>query len=321
MGIGANHSRFGKMNLFFFSRRIGCARCVSLGRTGLTVLAVVMFGFVPSGAMYFGYRLGMANRGDPPRVLSSVWQGELKRQQEDIDEAKQVAQENLNALAVRLGKMQAHVIRLDALGQRLTRMAGLDNGEFDFDSDPGQGGPEIPSETKPMDVPDFVSTLDKLNKQLDSRGRQLNVLESLLMNRKVQSEVFPAGRPIKGGWISSEYGMRTDPFNGKQEFHSGMDFADKIGTKVRAVAAGVVTWAGDRYGYGKLVQINHGNGYVTRYGHNEKLLVKVGETVKKGQIISLMGSTGRSTGPHVHLEVILNGHTVNPRKYIQAASR
>ena len=307
------------MNLFFFSRRLGCARCVSLGRTGLVLLALALFGLVPSGAMYFGYRLGMDSHADSPRMLSTIWQSELKRQQHDISEAKRAAEENLNALAVRLGKMQAHVIRLDALGQRLTRMAGLDKGEFDFAADPGQGGPETPTETKPMDVPDFVSMLDELSTQLDDRGRQLNVLESLMMNRKLQSEVFPTGRPINHGWISSEYGMRTDPFNGKREFHSGMDLAGKLGTKVHAVASGVVTWAGDRYGYGKLVEINHGNGYVTRYGHNEKVLVKVGETVKKGQIISLMGSTGRSTGPHVHFEVILNGHTVNPRKYVQAS--
>jgi len=133
----------------------------------------------------------------------------------------------------------------------------------------------------------------------------------------MKEEVFPEGRPIGRGWISSYYGMRTNPFTGKLQFHKGMDFASKSGSNVQAVAGGVVTWSSKRYGYGNLVEINHGNGYVTRYGHNKENLVQVGDTVKKGQSISLMGSTGRSTGPHVHFEVLKNGRQINPQRFVQ----
>jgi murein DD-endopeptidase MepM/ murein hydrolase activator NlpD len=169
------------------------------------------------------------------------------------------------------------------------------------------------------EVPDFIQELDALSRQLDDRSEQLSVLETMLMNRNLQQQALPAGRPIKKGWISSYYGMRTDPFTGKREHHAGVDFAGKHGAEVVAVGAGVVTWASERYGYGNLVEITHGNGIATRYGHNHKILVKVGDKVEKGDTLALMGSTGRSTGPHVHFEVLKNGRSVNPSEYIQAA--
>jgi murein DD-endopeptidase MepM/ murein hydrolase activator NlpD len=237
-----------------------------------------------------------------------------------IDEVTKNAEDNMNALALRLGKLQAHVIRLDALGSRLTSMAKLDNGEFDFNQAPARGGPVSANDNSTeMTVPDFMSSLKELSSQLDDRTEQLSVLETMMMNRNLQAEVMPAGRPITRGWLSSYFGIRTDPFTGRRAHHSGIDFAGKMGSDVVAVAAGVVTYAADRSGYGKLVEINHGNGYATRYGHNSKLLVKVGDTVKKGQVISKMGSTGRSTGPHVHFEVLLNGRAVNPKQYIHAS--
>ncbi|HEY9050177.1 MAG TPA: M23 family metallopeptidase, partial [Gammaproteobacteria bacterium] len=123
--------------------------------------------------------------------------------------------------------------------------------------------------------------------------------------------------PITRGWISSYYGMRTNPFTGKLQFHKGMDFASKSGSEVQAVAGGVITWSGKRYNYGNMVEVNHGNGYVTRYAHNKENLVKVGDTVKKGQAVASMGSTGRSTGPHVHFEVLKDGRQINPLKFVQ----
>jgi len=227
----------------------------------------------------------------------------------------------MDALSMRLGAAQANVIRLNALGERLTKMAGLDAGEFDFKDPPPQGGPSDSRESDNLDVRDFSHSLDKLALQLEDREQQLSVIETLLMSRNLRQEVIPSGRPVKHGWLSSPYGKRTDPFNGKTEFHPGIDFAGKLGTKIMAVASGVVTWAGSRYGYGNMVEIDHGNGYSTRYGHAEKLLVKVGQTVKKGQPIALMGSTGRSTGPHVHFEVRIHGRTVNPARFLKTASK
>jgi len=272
--------------------------------------------------MYAGYRLGHQQTPLDPSTLSAQVNSELERQRDEIIKAKQNAEDNLNALTLRLGQMQAHVARLDALGQRLTRIAGLDSGEFDFNSEPAQGGPEGGdlATAGSIAMPDFMSQLEDLSTQLESREQQLSLLENMIMNHNLQAEVLPAGRPIAKGWISSKYGMRTDPFNGKPEFHKGLDLAGKEGSNIVAVAAGVVTWAGKRYGYGNLVEINHGKGYVTRYGHARKVLVKVGDTVKKGQIIAEMGNTGRSTGPHVHFEVWRNGHTVDPMKYVQASS-
>lgn len=307
------------MDILFISRKIGCSSCLTVGRRGIAVALLTVFLVVPALTLYSGYRMGVSDATTAVLVAGGM-QGELDQQRRDIEQAKRTAEENLDALALRMGQMQAHVMRLDALGQRLTHMAGLDDGEFDFENPPAQGGPEnISAVQSSMPVPDFVATLDNLSQQLQDRGDQLSVLETLLLNRNLQAEVVPAGRPTANGWISSTFGIRTDPFTGRLEHHNGIDFAGKEGSDVVAVASGVVTWAGPRFGYGNLVEINHGKGYVTRYGHNEKVLVKVGDTVKKGQVLAKMGSTGRSTGPHVHFEVLRNGRAVDPARYVQAA--
>lgn len=305
------------MKIILLRRRFGCSGCLTLSARRLTIMAVAFLVLMPAAFLFAGYQWGVGHVKAHPDDISLALKAELDAQRMKIEEAKRTAEENMNALAMRLGQMQAHVMRLDALGQRLTKMANLDKGEFDFDSNPGQGGPASGT-GQTMEMPDFLKSLNELSAQLDDRSRQLSVLESMLMNRNLQAEVMPAGRPIEHGWLSSYFGMRTDPFTGHRMFHSGMDFAGKMGSDVMAVAAGVVTWASMRNGYGNLVEINHGNGYATRYGHNQKILVKVGETVKKGQVIAKMGSTGRSTGPHVHFEVLYNGHAINPLKYIQA---
>jgi murein DD-endopeptidase MepM/ murein hydrolase activator NlpD len=165
-------------------------------------------------------------------------------------------------------------------------------------------------------VPEFLSAIDVLSNQLKTREDDLEVLESLLANQKFHRQVSLAGRPILAGWMSSGFGRRTDPITGRMAWHAGIDFAGKAGSPVVAVASGVVTFAGPRSGYGRVVDINHGGGYVTRYGHNEELLVGVGDLVKKGQMIARMGSTGRSTGPHVHFEVLKDGAQINPARFI-----
>jgi murein DD-endopeptidase MepM/ murein hydrolase activator NlpD len=260
---------------------------------------------------------------ETPEQQSLRWKAELQEQRERLDRATREADERLAALGVQLGEMNAQVIRLNALGERLTRMAGLDEGEFNFDSPPARGGPEDHSDgldVEPLSSSDFLGSLHDLADEIRDREQQLGVLEKLLMNRNVQERVRPQGRPVRGGWISSGYGSRTDPFSGRRAWHGGIDFAGREGSDVSAVAAGVVTWSGRRYGYGNLVEINHGNGYVTRYAHNQKNVVEVGDTVKKGQLIAKLGSTGRATGPHVHFEVLYNGRTVNPSEYIRGAN-
>jgi murein DD-endopeptidase MepM/ murein hydrolase activator NlpD len=277
----------------------------------LAILPAIMF--------FGGYFVAQEVAPSQDKALLNAWQDEMDVQRDEISTARRKVNEDVDALALRLGELQAKVIRLDALGERLTEIAKLDKGEFDFSTQPAVGGPKEGSAVESIPVPEFIQTLEALNRQVDDRTQQLGLLESMLMNRSLQEEVIPAGRPIKRGWISSYFGMRTDPFTGRREHHKGVDLAGKAGSEVIAVGAGVVTWAGSRYGYGNLVEVNHGNGYSTRYGHNESVLVAVGETVRKGQALSLMGSTGRSTGPHVHFEVRFKGKTVDPKKYIMAA--
>jgi murein DD-endopeptidase MepM/ murein hydrolase activator NlpD len=307
------------MNVLLISKRFGSSACLCLTKGKLLTAASLLLVVIPVISLYAGYQLAGGSVPLGAAETALVINQELDKQQQEINEARRVAEENLNALTMRLGEMQAHVFRLDALGQRLTRMAELDSGEFDFSIPPAQGGPEGEALADSVALPDFMAQLDDLARQLENREQQLNVLENLLMSRNLHEEVFPAGRPITTGWLSSNYGVRSDPFTGKPEFHKGVDLAGKEGSDIIAVAAGVVTWADKRYGYGNLVEINHGNGYVTRYGHAKELLVKVGETVKKGQKIAYMGNTGRSTGPHVHFEVWVDGHTVDPAKYLQAS--
>jgi murein DD-endopeptidase MepM/ murein hydrolase activator NlpD len=248
-------------------------------------------------------------------------QTQLNTQAQNVARAKQIAQSNIDALSAKVGALQAHITRLDALGQQLTRMAGLKHGEFNFSAPPAEGGPEISAPVQHVSLPNFLDNLNQLSAQINSRDQQLTVLESLFMNRAVQLQAQPSGPPVMEGYESSPFGMRIDPFTGELSFHPGIDFAGPEGEPVKAVAAGVVTWAGPRSGYGNMVEIDHGNGYSTLYGHSEKILVHVGEVVKKGQEIALLGSTGRSTGPHVHFEVLYNGKPVNPAKFVNSVGQ
>jgi murein DD-endopeptidase MepM/ murein hydrolase activator NlpD len=242
---------------------------------------------------------------------------ELTQQKNLIQKARTTAQSELDALAARIGQMQAHVTRLDALGGRLIKISRLDPSEFDFAHKPAYGGPHEPENGLSVD---FENVLVEMSDQLDSREQQLSILEDVIMSSQLKKESRPTGRPIGRGWISSYYGKRTDPFTGKLEMHKGIDFASKQGSEIVAVSSGVVTWASKKYGYGNLVEINHGHGYSTRYGHNDQILVEVGDAVEKGQAISLMGSTGRSTGPHVHFEVLLNDRQVDPIRFVLSSS-
>lgn len=306
------------MSLILLTNRSGGTTRIHVGGLVAVLLSIIILAIL-AGVFYLG--MSLAQKDLAPDAMVNVLRKQLDDQQSSLSSMSQLTEENLNALAMRLGQLKAHVIRLDALGERLIEKAELDKGEFDFDNSPALGGPgeNVGERGKSMAVPDFLKELDDLSKQLDHRSLQLSVLETMLMNRDLQDEVYPQGRPVKRGWVSSYFGYRTDPFNGRIAHHDGIDIAGKKGADVIAVAAGVVTWAGKRYGYGDLVEINHGNGYVTRYGHNEAVKVKVGDTVRKGDDIAAMGSTGRSTGPHVHFEVIKNGRVVDPIQYIRAS--
>jgi murein DD-endopeptidase MepM/ murein hydrolase activator NlpD len=210
--------------------------------------------------------------------------------------------------------VNAHVLRIDALGKRLTEMANIDSREFDFDSAPAVGGPE--SEGVGAELPDLSRMLERLEERVNLRGVQLAALENVILQRELREQIVPDGRPVRRGFLSSYFGERQDPLTGHESFHRGVDFAGTAGAEVVAVASGVVTFTGERAGYGKIVEVSHGAGLVTRYAHNQRNVVEVGQTVTRGDTLALMGSTGRSTGPHVHFEVIKNGRQVDPLSFI-----
>lgn len=305
------------MNVIVFSRRLGRARQFELGRPVALTVTITAVLAVLTGVLFAGVQLGRSELLFQPTAQVGEWGRKLEEQRLQVIEAKQELQNRLDALASRVGQMNAHVIRLDALGRRLTQMAHLDKGEFNFDSAPAVGGPEGLVEGALVASTDISAMLDSLNRQIKDRERQLSVLESLISTRNLSSQIVPDGRPVTQGWISSYFGQRTDPFTGRNAYHRGIDFAGPAGSQVVAVASGVVTYAKDRFGYGKTVEINHGNGYVTRYAHNQRVLVNPGDTIQKGQSIALIGSTGRSTGPHLHFEVLKQGRAVDPMSFVR----
>jgi murein DD-endopeptidase MepM/ murein hydrolase activator NlpD len=304
------------MNVIVFSKRIGRARQIELTRPFALTVTVALVLAIVGGAFFAGLGLGARGLMAEPAAHVVEWSQTLDSQRLQVLETKRQLQEKLDALASRVGLMNAHVIRLDALGRRLTEMAHLDKGEFDFEHSPAQGGPEGLLEGVAARAPDLVNMLDDLARQIQDRERQLGVLENLIATRNLNRKIVPDGRPVLQGWISSYFGSRADPFDGRSAFHKGVDFAAPEGSQVVAVASGVVTWSRDRFGYGRCVEINHGNGLVTRYAHNQKLLVAVGDTIQKGQPIALIGSTGRSTGPHLHFEVLKGGRAVDPMSFV-----
>jgi len=252
-------------------------------------------------------------------------QNQIELQREEVDAGRQQLDSSLSGMTLKLAKMRSRLVRLDALGEQLTQIASLEDGEFDFSSTPGLGGPiqtpliEIANHAE---IEEKVSTMfAKLDDSISSRESQLQILQSMLSDKKLKSERMVAGRPVKKGWLSSEYGMRIDPFHGKQQWHAGIDFAGRDGDDVIAVASGIVTWSGDRNGYGKMVEISHSDGYITRYAHNQENIANLGAIVQKGDVVAQMGSSGRSTGPHVHFEVFKNGRTVDPASYIHRTYR
>lgn len=308
------------MNIILLAKQMQRPVKIHLSRPRILVLMAVVFLAPVSLASYLGYFWG--SQETQREIAAATSETAMTGAAQTGAKEPREVRETINALTARLGVLQAQVIRLNALGKRLVDMAGLEKGEFDFGSPPPQGGPEQPNvaDEQPPPLSSLTQSLDDLNQRLDGQQEQLSVLEAMYRHRNLLDEVLPKGRPVNDGWISSYFGYRTDPFDGHREWHPGVDIAGKKGEPVVAVAAGIVTYAGKHGGYGNLVQINHGNGFVTRYGHNSKVLVAVGDTVSKGQEIALMGSTGRSTGPHVHFEVWRSSRVVNPIKYLSASN-
>jgi murein DD-endopeptidase MepM/ murein hydrolase activator NlpD len=305
------------MQLFLITKSKNKSLSFSLGPTSLcvclTIAVVSGFGIFNAGVNY----MMDSTRGSFKTLYAQtapVWSKEIEVQQRTLNELQKNAENSLDALATKLSKLQARVMRLDALGSRLADFVDFNDIDFDISVSPGLGGREPKDPLVSMQVEDFVAALEELNYKIQDRAEKLAAMESMLIDRTIQNQI-PSGFPTEDGWISSTYGRRLDPISGKMQFHEGVDFAGRAGSSIETVASGLVTWSGYRYGYGNMVEINHGNGYQTRYAHHKKNLVVVGQKVDKGQVIALMGDTGRATGPHVHFEVVKNGTSINPIQY------
>jgi len=247
--------------------------------------------------------------------LVSSAQEAQKRKTEDF------LRENLNAMAVKLGQMQAQLMRLDALGERLSTLAGLKPGEFRFTEAPGRGGALSSIPPKDLSMAEFNRQLDQLSRQMENRSDSLGILESQLFDAKVKKKLMPTIPPVDAAYSASSYGWRIDPFNGMLAMHEGVDFPVDIGTPVFAAAGGVVIYSGPHPQYGFLVEIDHGNDFTTRYAHCSRVLVREGEVVQRGSKIAESGSTGRATGPHLHFEVRYRTVAQNPIRFLQATAR
>jgi murein DD-endopeptidase MepM/ murein hydrolase activator NlpD len=301
------------MNVIFFSRRNGSARQFNLSHpVTLSVVSILGLGLLAS-TFVAGLTLGQHSMA---RMALLSPTAALRAEQQQIVALRSQVQDKVDALAMRVGAINANLIRLNALGKQLTQMANINSREFDFDHDPPQGGSDSDGVGRGAQVSDVSAMIDSLSRQIDSRSAQFASLENVILGRQLSEQVKPSGRPVREGYISSYFGERMDPFNGEEAMHKGVDFATDAGSDVLAVASGIVTWAGPREGYGNLVEINHGNGYTTRYAHNAQTLVTVGETVERGQAVAVVGSTGRSTGPHVHFEVLRDGTQINPMAFV-----
>lgn len=253
------------------------------------------------------------------------WLQELVLGDQRLEEqrAQERVQGHLNTMAMRLGELQAQLLRLDGLGERLAKSAGLKPQELptlQAGKAPGRGGAESSLPSRYLSVPEFESLLASLGRQVEQRGDQLSVLEALLVQDSAKRKFLPSLLPVVDGWYSSNFGFRIDPFTGQSSFHEGVDFIAESGTPIVAAASGKVIFSGWHPQYGKMVEIDHGNGLVSRYAHASKLGVGEGDLVVRGQRIANVGSTGRSTGPHLHFEVRLNGVPQNPARFVQASN-
>jgi murein DD-endopeptidase MepM/ murein hydrolase activator NlpD len=282
-------------------------------KTKLLMLVLVLISLFSAGTYSFANWMSEQPTPITPTSTPSFISSDTTQQTNGYAASQQDAIDNF--YAKQLGGLQAETIRLRMLSQRLAEIAGFDTTEFTLDEHPAQGGIDDDGMLLSSDALD--SGIQQLSLDLESQSHTLAALEEYLITQDSIAAGIPQGKPVEEGWVSSFYGYRVDPFNGKKTFHHGLDIAGKSGSPVAAVADGIVSWVGSRGGYGGLVEVDHGNGYVTRYAHNKTIKVKKGELVNKGDVVALMGSTGRSTGPHVHFEVLRDGKHINPYNFIK----
>lgn len=304
------------MNIIIVSDRLTRSRTICLGRCGTGLLLAGVLGSIVLLSSLIAW-LMLFHLDDVP--IPFVQRLILAAQQTEAERNRLHLQQSLNAMAVKVGEMQAQMLRLDALGERLARLAGVRREEFQFDRKPGQGGNPSSLPERPVSLDEFAAELDQLSRQLDDRAERLAVMESLLSRERVRQSALPSAPPVPGGFFTSNFGWRIDPFTGQRAMHEGVDFMAPEGAPILAAAGGIVVYSDYHPGYGNMIEIDHGNGLVSRYAHASKRLVREGDVVLRGQKIGEVGNTGRSTGPHLHFEVLNRGVPQNPTRYLQPA--
>lgn len=309
-----------QVNIIILTGRQGATKALTLGSPWVLAGVLGILAMPVAAALLTWQLLGASGKA-PDDVTAAldyehIWQQSMQGYEPGSDYIKEESQVQLEHMTQQLGRLQTRLSRLDALGERLTELAELSDGEFDFNTDPGMGGPELRGSSAAYEGADIQVVLDRLTARIDDRTQQLRLLEELMLNRKTDANAALDFTPVQTGYISSGFGRRTDPITKRIAIHSGLDFAAPRGTPIHAVGAGVVTFSGRRGAYGNMVEITHAGGYKTRYAHAHELQVKKGDLVKKGEQIATVGSTGRSTGPHLHLEVYRNGMAINPARFL-----
>ena len=278
-----------------------------------------MLGFVAAtvcvGLVFAGFLLKQSDFVDA--AVIETWRSKLSEQDDVVEQLREQSIARRQAVGRQIAEMQSRLWRMEALASYMHETSGLPKDEFDFDAPVSQGGP-LSNEAEVLAVDNLDTQLASLSRRLKQRETELSILDQVLLGIYNDKGARPAGAPIVKGWMSSPFGERVDPISGKKAWHEGMDFAGARGSEVIAVANGVVVFAGYRDGFGQMVEISPGKDLRTRYGHHEEVLVHAGQSVKRGDVIALMGSSGRSTGPHVHFEVLKEGRPVNPARYVSA---
>lgn len=302
------------MNIILVSEKLPKAWTITLGWPHLAGLASLLMVVVLTlaGALNYGI-LRFASELNIPYVRDVL----VTIHQQQQEKNQSYLQDNLNAMAVRLGQMQAQLLRLDTLGERLAKLAGFKPQDLMFNEVPGRGGAvsSIPSQN--LSLGDFTRQVEQLTRQLEDRGDKLGLLESMFTLESARKKLTPTKLPVEGGWYSSNFGWRIDPFTGQRAFHEGIDFMAEEGTPIYAAAAGVVVYSEFHSQYGNMIEIDHGNDLISRYAHASKRLVKVGDIVLRGTRIADVGRTGRATGAHLHFEVRQRGAARNPAQFLQ----
>lgn len=307
------------LNIIVVSGAMGRARSLTLDWRHWVVGGFSLVTLFLSFTLLFNYlTLRYAASIDFP-LLQAIM---LADQRQEARRAQEVVQGHLNAMAVKLGELQAQLLQLDGLGERLAQLAGLkprDLPRLEPGKAPGRGGP-APTLARDLSLAEFGGLLGQLAREVEERSDQMGVLEGVLVSGSATRRFLPSLMPVDGGWMSSGFGWRIDPFSGQKSFHEGLDFTSEAGTPIVAAASGRVIFAAMQPQYGNMIEIDHGNGLVTRYAHASMLFVKEGDLVVRGQTIAAVGATGRATGPHLHFEVRLNGVPQDPARFLQSAS-